>query len=85
MTTQETAPVTFKVGVKERCNLGNFEFVEVTGEIEFTEENTDGFDPGAYGRDALDALLLPHRRRAEHLLPEESESFLAEHPALEES
>jgi hypothetical protein len=73
----------YRVGVTERYNLGNYEFAEITGEIEFTEEEADG-DPAEYGLQQLDALLRPHRRRVERLVPEDGTSYVLDHPALEE-
>lgn len=70
------------VSVTERINLGNFEYVEITAGVDFdTEEVSE--NPEAFARQQIDVLLRCHRRRAYQMLPEDSESFLAFHPALD--
>jgi hypothetical protein len=70
------------LSVTERVNLGNFEFVEVSAGIEFKDDEATG-EPAQYAAQQLDVLLLSHRRRAQSLLAEDSESFMNYHPALE--
>lgn len=72
----------FALSVTERVNVGNFEFIEVTGGVEFDDSDIDG-DPTEFAAEQIDVLLLSHRRRASSLLPDGSESFMNYHPALE--
>ncbi|MFJ1700373.1 hypothetical protein ACIOHC_35880 [Streptomyces sp. NPDC088252] len=74
----------FTLSTTERVNVGNYEFVEISAGIEFSEDEVpEGIGPPKFARDKLDALLLSHRRRAEALVPEDSSSFITDHPALE--
>ncbi|MFE6739781.1 hypothetical protein [Streptomyces tubercidicus] len=66
----------------ERVNLGNYEFAELKASIEFDSDEATG-DPAIFGQEKLDSLLLPHRRRALSLIPEDINSFMVDHPALE--
>lgn len=68
--------------VIERINVGNYEFTELKAAIEFDSDEATG-DPAVFGQEKLDALLLPHRRRALTLIPEDINSFMVDHPALE--
>lgn len=75
----------YSLSTTERVNLGNFEFVQIAGGVEFSDDEVpDGISPAKHARNELDALLLPHRRRAEAMVPEDSNSFIPEHPALEQ-
>lgn len=76
------APVKYLLESTERVNLGNYEFIELKAAVEFSSEEAVG-DPTEFAQGELDAVLLPHRRRALSLLPEDSISFLLDHPALE--
>lgn len=72
------------LSVTERVNVGSYEFIEISGGVEFDEDEAfdNGVDAATYAKDQLDVLLRSHRRRALDVLPEESESFLTYHPAL---
>lgn len=72
----------YTLSVKERVNLDHFEFIEITGSVEFSDDEAEG-NPNKFAQEKLDALLLCHRRRAAELLPEGAESFISYHPALE--
>lgn len=72
----------FTLEIVERVNLSNFEYVEVHGSVEFDLDEAKG-DPADFAQKQLDVLLLSHRRRALRMLPEDSESFMNYHPALE--
>lgn len=72
----------YTVSVTERVNLGSYEFMEVSASIEFTEDDADG-DPAKFGASQLDNLLRSHRQRALQLVPEDSASFMLDHPAME--
>jgi hypothetical protein len=74
--------VKFILSTTERINVGNYEFIELSATVEFTEAEADGH-PETFGRQQLDVLLRSHRRRAQGLVPENVESFILEHPALE--
>lgn len=75
----------YTVAVTERVNPGNYEFIEVSAGVEFTEADAQdaGLTPAEFGAEQLDALLLSHRRRAMELTPEDAPSFINDHPALE--
>lgn len=74
----------FTLTASERVNVGNYEWVEYSGGVEFNDDEIpEGITPAKYARDQLDSLLLSHRRRAEALVPEDSSSFITDHPALE--
>lgn len=72
-----------QISVTERVNLGNFEFTEISGSVEF-DDSEAGRDPAGFAQEQLDVLLLSHRRRAQELLSEDSDSFMNYHPALQE-
>lgn len=72
----------YTVSVTERVNLGNFEFVELSASVEFTDDDADG-KPAQFGARQLDNLLRSHRERALLLVPEDSASFMLDHPAME--
>lgn len=72
----------YTLHVTERVNLGNYEHVVISGSIQFDADEVEG-ELAAFAREQLDVLLLSHRRRAFSLLPENSESFMLDHPALE--
>lgn len=74
----------YALEIRERVNPGNYEYVEISGRVEFDDEDTAEQDPAEFGREQLDALLDSHRRRALQMLPDDSESFMIYHPALEE-
>lgn len=73
----------YHVGITERYNLGNYEFTEVAGSVEFTDEEAGG-DPADFAMQALDDLLRTHRARVERLVPEGTTSYILDHPALED-
>ncbi|MFE9834059.1 hypothetical protein ACFYP4_02750 [Streptomyces sp. NPDC005551] len=74
----------FSVSITERINLGRYEFMEVSGSVEFEDDDMGkGDTPETYGTRELDVLLRSHRRRAQGLVPEDIESFMLVHPALE--
>ena len=73
----------YQLSVTERINAGNYEFIEVQGSVEFEEDETEGQDPSRFAHERLDVLLLSHRRRALALVPEDADSLILHHPALE--
>lgn len=72
----------YTLEVTERVNLGQYEYIEISGAVEFSTADVRS-DPAEHAEAELDALLRCHRRRALALLPEDSESFMIIHPALE--
>lgn len=77
-----TPPVKITLEIVERVNLGNYEFTELKAAVEFDSDEATG-DPAVFGQEQLDSLLLPHRLRALTLIPEDVNSFMVDHPALE--
>lgn len=75
----------YSLSTTERINVSNYEFIEVSAGVEFTDEDTldAGESPSEFGLRELDALLDSHRRRAKSLVPEDGDSFVLDHPALE--
>lgn len=72
----------YTLEVEELVNVGPYEHVKYRAVIEFDEEEAEG-DPAKFGLAHLDVLLRSHRRRAATLIPEDSTSFILDHPALE--
>ncbi|MFH9606837.1 hypothetical protein [Streptomyces sp. NPDC017448] len=74
----------YRLATVERVNVGNYEYVEINGGVEFdTDDIPPGVTPAKFARDELDTLLNPHRRRALAFVPTDEASFITEHPALE--
>ncbi|WP_409238328.1 hypothetical protein [Streptomyces sp. PA5.6] len=63
--------------VTERFNMGSYEHIEVTAEVQFDPAEDSLRDV----EDALDALLARERQMAKQLTTEEN-SFAHVHPAL---
>ncbi|MFD4858455.1 hypothetical protein [Streptomyces atratus] len=74
----------YTISTTERVNVGNYEFIELSAGIEFSEDEVpEGIGSAKFARDKIDALLLSHRRRALAMVPEDASSFITDHPALE--